>query len=129
MGTVYELIGILLIAAVSALLCRELGSRAAPLVALMAAVGCTSAALLRAGQLSLLLGALAEHPTAAEYVRDAMRTVGIGYVGGITQDIVSSLGEVQLARTVGLVVRLELVGMAIPYLVRVLEMIVGLVYE
>ena len=125
----YQAIGILIIGALSAFLLKELGSRAAPAVGVIVSLSVIGGAFGKIDEIASLFSSLSFGADIERYSRDSLRVVGIGYVGGIAQDSISALGEANVARIVEVVTRIELIGIAVPYLKEVLVTLIGFVNE
>lgn len=125
----YQAIGILIIGALSAFLLKELGSRAAPAVGVIVSLSVIGGAFGKIDEIASLFSSLSFGADIERYSRDSLRVVGIGYVGGIAQDSISALGEANVARIVEIVTRIELIGIAVPYLKEVLVTLIGFVNE
>ena len=125
----YQAIGILIIGALSAFLLKELGSRAAPAVGVIVSLSVIGGAFGKIDEIASLFSSLSFGADIERYSRDSLRVVGIGYVGSIAQDSISALGEANVARIVEIVTRIELIGIAVPYLKEVLVTLIGFVNE
>lgn len=113
-------LGILLIAAVSALILKSFGFRGAPLVAVIASVSLIGSS---ADTLSGAVGIyeeLAAHPDTERYVSAALKAVGISYLSGISADACREIGETGIAKTVSLITRLELIALSLPFIKEIL---------
>ncbi len=125
----FQAIGILIIGALSALLLKELGSRAAPAVGVIVSLSVIGGAFGKIDEITSLFSSLSFGADIERYSRDSLRVVGIGYVGGIAGDTISALGEANVARIVEIVTRIELIGIAVPYLKEVLVTLIGFMNE
>ena len=56
-----------------------------------------------------------------EVAADVLKIVGVGYVFGFCSDVCSELGERSVAEALALAGRLEVLGIALPYLMRIVE--------
>jgi hypothetical protein len=125
----YQAIGTLIIGALSAFLLKELGSRAAPAVGIIISLSVIGGAFGKMEQIGAIFSSLSFDADIERYSRDSLRVVGIGYVGGIAEDVISALGEANVAKIVQTVTRIELIGIAVPYLKEVLVTLIGFINE
>ena len=64
---------------------------------------------------------LSEYSDISDYLKGALKIIGVGYVGGICSDICSELGEAGLSRAVSLAGRLEIFAITAPFIVSIIE--------
>ena len=62
-----------------------------------------------------------------EGVSAILKVVGVGYLAGISSDICSELGAARIGNAVTLVGRLEIIAIATPFFVKILDMGVELI--
>ncbi len=106
---------------------REMGFRGAKPIAV---VGITLLALAAAGRIGRLFeglnfGGISE--TAGELTGAALKVVGVGYVFGFTADVCRDMGESCIASWVLAVGRVEILLLAMPYILRALELAGGMI--
>ena len=126
--TVATAIGVALLAAISAMLVRECGSRLAPMISLAGGTMLLTAALPRIGEALSLLSGLSELG-GAEWLAPILKILAVGYTVELGADICRELGEGALASRLELLGRLELLALALPSLLALLELALSLVRE
>ncbi len=111
-----------LVGALSVFLLSELKWRGAPVMAILCFVGILSVLRPRLGEFegvlsSVILGSELSGVTAA-----VLKIVGVGYLAGITADVCSELGVPRIGNAVTLVGRIEIIAIAAPFFVAILDM-------
>ena len=122
-----EVCALALVAALSFFILSELRWRGAPVLVILCFVGVLSVA---GGYLKEVGGAisyLAESSGATESAAAILKVIGIGYLAGISSDICSELGAPRIGNAVTLVGRLEIIAVATPFFVKILNMGVELI--
>ena len=122
-----EVCALALVAALSFFILSELRWRGAPVLLILCFVGVLSVA---GGYLKELGGAvpyLAQSSGMNEGASAILKVVGVGYLAGISSDICSELGAARIGNAVTLVGRLEIIAIATPFFVKILDMGVELI--
>ena len=117
-----EICALALIAALSYFLLSELKWRGAPVIAVLFLVGVLTAALPYARQLGSAIDSLAELEGVADGAEAVLKIIGIGYLAGICADVCTELGVPRVASAVNLVGRLEIIAVAGPFFIGILDM-------
>lgn len=117
-----EICALALIAALSYFLLSELKWRGAPVIAVLFLVGVLTAALPYARQLGSAIDSLAELEGVADGAEAVLKIIGIGYLAGICADVCTELGVPRVASAVNLVGRLEIIAVAAPFFIGILDM-------
>ena len=121
-----SVLGIAISVSVCSLLLKGLGSSVTPVVVCIGVVGiislCTSG-LVSLGQTvdRLITGAT------GEYARRAVKIIGVGYLSGICADACDTLGQASISRAVLLAGRLEILLLALPCFLEILDLSIGLI--
>lgn len=121
MNAMLKLFGIGIICAAATALLRETKS---PLCTFLPLAGCLCLFIYAVSRLAggiTALENLVEGTAAAEYAETLVRAVGIGYTAELTADVCKSSGAEPVASSIILLGRAELVVLACPLLVRLLE--------
>ena len=129
MDSFISLVGVLLIGALSSFILKGLGGRAAPIVALAVILVSLRHSLPGLSKIRELVDSFTALGQDARYVSDGLRAVGIGYIGAISADTCSTLGEGSIASLVSLVTRIELIALAAPYLSELITTVLSFLYE
>lgn len=112
----------LLLVAVAALLLKSFGFKGAPVFV----AACIAAFISRMSnsfaEITSTLYEISSYSDIDEYAEAAMKVVGIGYLSGISSDICREIGEVGVARCIGVVSKLELIAIASPFIKDVLSL-------
>lgn len=122
-----EICALALVAALSFFLLSELKWRGAPLLAILCFVGIISAAGPYARALGGAVGNIAESSEILDSVSAILKIVGVGYLAGISSDVCSELGVPRIGSAVTLIGRLEIIAIAAPFFVGILDMGVDLI--
>ena len=120
-----RIVGAALLFAVTLFLLREFGWRAAPLLCVMSslflffAIGEEISALIFD-----ILSIQGENYT--REISAAIKVLGVGYLFGIASDMCRTLGEAQIAKTLDIVGRVEILTIIMPFFKEIIELGVGL---
>lgn len=117
-----EVYALALVAALSFFLLSELKWRGAPILAILCFIAIISLATPYLSKLDGLIGTLAASSGISESVNAVMKVVGVGYLAGISSDICSELGVPRIGSAVTLAGRLEIIAIAAPFFVGILDM-------
>ena len=112
--------------AIATLLLKEIGWRGAPLVGIVAALGLVTLILPYFTTLGSVFESISAEFEISALTKSVLKVLGIGYLGGISADVCSGLGERSAASAVNLVARIEILLITAPYFVEVVEMGVSL---
>ena len=121
--------GTLLLCAAALLILRTLGYRGVPVIAATVPVILCGAVIRGVTEAIEPLRSLAYAPELAEYMGAAFKVLGIGYLGGIGSDACRELGEVGIAKCISLAARAELIVITVPYIVKIVETLIGFINE
>ena len=121
-----SVMALLLLSSSSVLILKSFGFRGAPLVGVIAALVAISSYASLLGEVSGIISELGAASGAGEYVRAALKVVGISYLSGISRDTVSELGESGIARCIGVITRLELLSVSAPFIKEMLSSLLSL---
>lgn len=117
-----EVCALALIAALSFFILSELKWRAAPVLAILCFVGIISAAQPYAQGIIGMLGALSEESGISESLGAVLKVIGIGYLAGISSDVCCELGVPRVGSAVTLIGRLEIIAIAAPFFMGIIDM-------
>ena len=126
--TVLGALGVALLTAVSALLVRECGGRLALPISLTGGIVLLLAALPRVEETVAVfsrLGALG----GGEWISVILKILAVGYTVELGADICRDLGEPSLAARLEIFGRLEILALALPAILSLLELALSLVRE
>ncbi|MBO5945614.1 MAG: hypothetical protein J6Q69_03300 [Clostridia bacterium] len=70
---------------------------------------------------------IAQSSGTTEAAAAVLKVVGVGYLAGISSDVCSELGASRIGNAVTLVGRLEIIAIATPFFVKILDMGVELI--
>lgn len=122
-----KLIGTALLLTVTAFLLRQLGWKGAPVFAVICTVLLlveTADSLARIFNSVTLVG---EAGDVSEPLRAALKTLGAGYLFGISADVCRELGESGIAKAVEVVGRVEIIAIVVPYFERIIKVGIELI--
>lgn len=119
-------LGIAISVSVCSLLLKGLGSSVTPVVVCIGAVGilslCASGLVSFGEAVDGLIGS-----TGGEYARRAVKIVGIGYLSGICAEVCDTLGQASISRAVLLAGRLEILLVALPCFLEIVDLSMSLI--
>jgi len=119
-------LGLLLLAAVSALILKVFGFRGAPLIAVIGGIVSLLYYSRAFSEMLELFSYIGSEADVGGCVTDAAKVVGISYLSGISSDTVREMGESGIARCIGIVTKLELTLLAMPYIKEMLSLCLSL---
>lgn len=122
-----EVCALTLIAALSFFILSELKWRGAPVLVILCFVGVLSVAGNYLKDVGGAISYLAESSGTTEGAAAILKVIGIGYLAGISSDICAELGAARIGNAVTLVGRLEIIAIATPFFVKILDMGVELI--
>ncbi len=122
-----EVCALALVAALSFFVLSELGWRGAPALLILCFVGVLSVAGSYLKELGGAISYLAQSSGMTEGASAILKVIGVGYLAGISSDICSELGASRIGNAVTLVGRLEIIAIATPFFVKILDMGVELI--
>ena len=111
-----------IIAAITAFLLKDFGWKGVPVFCLIAFVGVLSLAkehLLSLGELFCSVG---EDGGLGDEATSILKIIGVGYISGMTSEVCRDLGAASIASLVGLLARLEVLFLVMPYLLETLRL-------
>lgn len=114
-------VGIALIAAISVILLREAGFRGASLISAFAVICLMGCAAVGVGRLATLLSPSVFGAAAAKAAGGILKVVGVSFVFGTGADVCTELGEGGVANALLAVGRVEILLLAAPTLVEIIE--------
>ena len=114
-------VGVALIAAISVILLREAGFKGAGLVSAFAVICLMGGAAVGVGRLASLLSPSVFGTTAAEAAEGILKVVGVSFIFGTGADVCIELGEGGVANALLAVGRVEILLLAVPTLVEIME--------
>ena len=117
-----EVCALALVGALSVFLLSELKWRGAPVMAILCFVGILSLLRPRLGELEGVLSSVISGSDLSEVTAAVLKIVGVGYLAGITADVCSELGVPRIGNAVTLVGRIEIIAIAAPFFVAILDM-------
>ena len=116
-----SVLGLLLLSAVSVLILKTFGFKGAPLVAIVAVTAALSHYKDVFSEISAVFSYIGDEFDSSEYISGAFKVVGISYLAGISSDCLREIGENGIAKCVGVVTKLELVVISLPYIKEILS--------
>ena len=120
---------LILLVAILSLLLKSFGFKGAPVflaAVLCAAVACFGDVL---SESVSLLGYFAEAGNITKYSEACIKVIGIGYLSGISQDTCREIGEIGAAKCIGIVTKLELIALSVPFVKEIFDSALLLVGE
>lgn len=117
-----EICALAIVAALCFFLLSELKWHGAPLIALLCFIGILSAARTHLTELGGVAAALAQRTEILDSVSAILRIIGVGYLAGISSDVCAELGVGRIGSAVSLIGRLEMIAIAAPFFLRILDM-------
>ena len=111
-----------LIFSVCIMLLREVGWRGAPIFASVSALAIVSIILPGIKEVTEGLSSLLSTVGAQDTVRSVLKIIGLAYLFGICADICRDLGAERVGSAVLLAGRIEILLIAIPYVVKMLKL-------
>lgn len=124
---IFKLFGIAILSAVCAFLLRGLAWRAAPIFACLAAILLLALCEGSIGEIISSLSGIAVRGDVTEPVSVIIKIIGLGYLFGISADICRELGEGGIAKALEVGGRAEIILISMPYLVKTLNLGIGLI--
>lgn len=122
-----KLIGAALLLTVTAFLLRQLGWRGAPVFAVICCVILLMETTDSLASIINSVTATAELGAVSEPLGAALKTLGAGYLFGISADVCRELGESGIAKTVEVVGRLEIIAIVIPFFEQIIKVGIELI--
>lgn len=122
-----KLIGIALLLTVTAFLLRQLGWRGAPVFAVICAALLLFEMTDSLGRIINSVTAIGEGTSVSEPLNAALKTLGAGYLFGISADVCRELGESGIAKAVEVVGRVEIIAIVIPYFEEIIKVGIELI--
>ena len=122
-----KIVGSALLLTVTAFLLRRFGWGGAPVFAVICTVLLIGSA---AGSLTNIFSAVtdsAKTASVSEPLSSAMKTLGAGYLFGISADVCRELGEAGIAKGLEIVGRVEIIAIVIPYFEKIIELGIELI--
>lgn len=119
--------GIAILSAVCAFLLRGLSNRAAPIFASLAAIFILSLCESSIDRIMSDIVGIASGADLSEPVSVILKIIGLGYLFGISADICRELGEGGIAKALEVAGRVEIILLSVPYLIKTLNLGVGLI--
>ncbi len=122
-------IAVLLLIAALSLILKNFGFRGAPVfvsVALVFVISCFDEGFIT---IKNTYTELISYADIGEYSSAAMKVVGIGYLSGISSDICREIGENGVAKCIAVISKLEIIGIAAPFLCQVVSLCAELLGE
>jgi len=107
-------------------LLREFGFRGYRLAVIVGTVGVIGVAVIGIGDMLSSFSVLGQDID-DKYVKMILKIIGVGYVSGICSDVCIDLGELGLSNAVILVGKCEIVAIAAPCVVSIIEQGVSLI--
>ena len=119
---VAEVCALALMGALSFFLLSELKWRGAPVLAILCFIGIISVVNPYLSQVEGAISFFASVSNLGDTVAAVLKIVGVGYLAGITSDVCSELGAVRIGNAVALVGRVEIIAIAAPFFVAIIDM-------
>lgn len=116
-----------ILAACLAHVLRELGFRGAAVFGILASVIIVCSAIPYIDKLGQIMQGIGGSSGVSEQIGSILKIIGIGYLGGVSSDVCRDMGEGAIARAAELVTGIEIVLIAAPYFVSIIELGVGLI--
>ena len=117
-----RLVGLALLLTATAFLLRRLGWSGAPVFAVICAVVLIGEAADELGGLFGAIMALGDEASVGEPLKASLKTLGAGYLFGISADVCRELGESGIAKAVEVVGRVEIIAIVIPYFEQIIKL-------
>ena len=122
-----EVCALAILAALSFFLLSELKWRGAPIIVILSFVGLISLARPYADELGGVIGSLSDMSGISDSVSAILKIIGVGYLAGISSDVCCELGAARIGSALMLIGRLEIIAIAAPFFLRILDMGVELI--
>ena len=119
---VAEVCALALMGALSFFLLSELKWRGAPVLAILCFIGIISVVNPYLSQVEGAISFFASVSNLGDTVAAVLKIVGVWYLAGITSDVCSELGAVRIGNAVTLVGRVEIIAIAAPFFVAIIDM-------
>ena len=119
-------VGFLILSAIVAVLIKGMGFKGAELFVTLAAAVFFGIAIEAVGMLKESIFASLAVDGVESYTTDAMKLVGVGYLGGIGSDICREMGEGGIAKCIGIATGIEMLALALPYAEEIIELALGI---
>ena len=110
-----------LVGALSFFLLSELKWRGAPVLLILCFVGIITVLSPHVRQLEGAVSSLTALSDIGDTVAAVLKIVGVGYLAGITSDVCSELGASRIGSAVTLVGRIEIIAIAAPFFVAIVD--------
>ena len=127
MSGIYDAVGIALLVAFATVLLEGMGFRGAKLYSLVGVVVLYTIALTSVSGVIEMLEPIISEGTLRECAEGALRIVGISYMCTLCADVCRDMGEGGIANAVIAVGRVEILSVALPSVIGVVELAVGLI--
>ena len=116
-----------IILAFSCLLLSEMGFRGKKVFALLSSVVILISIASELDGIFTEASSLLDDAGVGEAAKAALKVVGLGYVFGISSDIVEQLGETGISKSLTLLARVEIFGITFPYVRKIIELGISLI--
>lgn len=124
---ILKLLGVAILCAACAFLLRGLAWRAAPIFACLAAILLLALCEGAIGEITSSLSGIAVRGDVTEPVSVIIKIIGLGYLFGISSDVCRELGESGIAKALEVGGRVEIILISMPYLIKTLNLGIGLI--
>ena len=122
-----KIVGMTLLLAATAFLLRQFGWSGAPVFAAVCAVVLLGEMSATLGRIIEFVSVFGETSSVSEPIGAAIKTLGAGYLFGISADVCRELGESGIAKAVEAVGRVEIIAIVIPYFQEIIKVGVELI--
>ncbi len=122
-----KIIGSALLLTVTAFILRQLGWKGAPVFAVICAVVLLSETADSLARILNSVTVVGEASKVSEPLGAALKTLGAGYLFGISADICRELGEAGIAKATEIVGRVEIIAIVIPYFEEIIKIGIELI--
>lgn len=116
-----DIIGGALLIGMSIFILREFGWRGAPVIAAVGAVIILGVLAEPLGRIFGFVNGLGEH-IQSDMVSAILKITAVGYLFGISADVCRSLGELQIAKSVEVVGRVEIFVIVLPFFEEIIKL-------
>ena len=116
MSELYAILAVAFIGAFLSLVLKEIGFHGHRLFSTVVLVTLFLVSLEGVGEICRAFSSLSLAPVLNKYIKSILKTVGVGYIFGITSDVCREIGEGGIASALVMVGRVEILLICAPYI-------------
>lgn len=120
-----SVLGAFLLSAAAVILLKSFGFRGAPIISVLALLIFMNESSEVFSQMASFYSELSDYANIEGFAQSCIKIIGISYLGGISSDVCREIGEGGIAGFITYVERVEMVGLATPYIKEAVALALG----